>query len=312
MTHFDRSIKKKIRISADCTFSEFCAKVNLAFTDEIAGNEIRLYTFPVGFTDIDQRTTLDAGNFESVLKSLLGLNPGSSKAPVLYVWNYNNGSPTKMPDAKAEMEEPSSISNSSKASTVSRNSQSSKSCRRRDKHICLCCGYFNEITNVACHISEIKSYKGISEIEKIEKLDSLNLANPNDMTNMITLCRLCHGNFDKHFLGIHPTESRWIVSKFLRGDRDITQQGCTFLSIHSKKIDYATDWYAPPPAVLHDRWSYFLSCNCKSLCTDDNRGANCAVNYHYCELCPQVFHGESGRAERDAHQSWHVSHQHST
>ena len=303
VTHFDRSLERTISISANCTFSDFFENVKLTFTEDISGKDIRLYTFPVGFTDIGERRVLDNGNFESVLESLLAQNQGSSKCPLVYVWNYDNGSPTKMPDTEAVMGEVSSVSSSSSSSeesSITRNLQCSTACRARDGYTCLCCGHNSQATTEAAHICELESFKGTSEEERFIKLQSLALATPYDVGNMITLCKECHRYFDNHYLGIHPTESRWIVTKFLRNVTN--EQGLFLLSIHSKRIRYAERWSSPTLETLEDRMSDFLKrCHCKPPCPKDNRKDGCDANDHYCHLCTELFQGVSGSAEMVAH-----------
>ena len=299
VTHFDRSLERTIRISANCTFSNFLENVKFTFTEDISGKDIRLYTFPVGFTDIGERSVLDIGNFESVLESLLAQNQGSSKCPLVYVWNYDNGSPTKMPDTEAVMGEVSSVS-SSKGSSNTRNAQCSTACRARDRYTCLCCGHSSQATTEAAHVCELKSFKGTSVEERFIKLQSLTLATPNDVENMITLCKECHLCFDRHYLGIHPTESRWIVTKSLRNVT--TEQGLLMLSIHSQPIRYNGEWRSPTLGALEDRMSDFLKrCHCKPPCPKDTRKDGCDANDHYCHLCTELFQGVSGSAEMVAH-----------
>ena len=207
--------------------------------------------------------------------------------------------PTKMPDTEAVTGEVSSVS-SSKCSSITRNAQCSTACRARDGYTCLCCGHDSEATTEAAHICELKSFKGTSEEERFNRLQSMALATPNDADNMITLCKECHRYFDNHYLGIHPTESRWIVTKFLRNVT--TEQGLYFLSIHSKQIRYAKRWHPPTLEVLEDRMSDFLQrCHCKPPCLKDNRKDGCDANDHYCHLCLELFQGVSGSAEMVAH-----------
>ena len=118
-THWQRLVIKKISINERSTFKEFRRHIKFEFSEEIddARNPptFRIYTLPAGFNDVDQRRLVDDTNFEELRDLLMD---DSVSQPQIYVWNYDDVSPAKLPNVPQ--------ARSDTASVVSRNSTASR------------------------------------------------------------------------------------------------------------------------------------------------------------------------------------------
>jgi hypothetical protein len=126
--------------------------------------------------------------------------------PELYIWNYEDESPKKLPNAKKDRD---------CDSVVSRYSNQSKICKEKDGYICLCCGFFGPegLAMKCCHLYEIKAHEALTTVaERKDKLKSLKLVDINELRNLVTMCEKCHTRFDSHQIGIHPVDRRWIIT----------------------------------------------------------------------------------------------------
>ena len=269
VTHWQSLDKKDIVFTERSTYKEFCIRVKLKFSEEIDGGgrnppAFRIYTFPAGFNDVAQRQLVDdETKFEALRDTIMN---ASASHPLIYVWNYDNVSPVKMPTVAQAKSDTGSV--------VSRDSTASKNCKTRDSNSCLCCGYVGSdgFGMRACHIYEIGDHSKTEQTTRVEKLERLRLVSINDLGNLITLCEKCHPAFDSHKLGIHPTEHTWIVTNALRKVVNTAPSGVRFVKIHGTKVPFATR-FIPPTEVLEERMSHFLG---------ENSGN------HYCHLCVYV------------------------
>jgi len=264
--------------------NEFCIRVKLNFSEEIDGDgrnppSFRIYILRAGYKDVDDRWLVDDDTKFEELRDIL-MDP-SAPHPLIYVWNYDNVSPAKMPDvAQAKSDTASAVT---RTSGGSRDSNSARYCKSRDGNRCLCCGFVGRegFGVEACHLYEVAAHNRIKEEERQNKLQLLELVWIHELANMITLCQKCHTKFDSHKLGIHPTEHTWIVTNEARKDGATAPSGVRFIDIHAKKITFAATRFIPPTAVLVERMSHFLSKNspnrychiCLYVCTSENEFA---------------------------------------
>ena len=135
VTHWQRSVIKNITFNERSTLKEFRRRVKLKFAEEIDDERsppnFRIYTLPAGYKNVDQRQWVDDDTkFETLRDILLD---ASVSQPLIYVWNYDDASPAKMPDvAQAKSDTASAMSDTGSAksdtsSVVSRNSTAAKS-----------------------------------------------------------------------------------------------------------------------------------------------------------------------------------------
>ena len=280
-------MKRRIRVGKDTTFIEFKCRIRTTFTsEEISTRQFRVYRFPHNFTDIGQRLPITS---ETEFQECMGMftNPDDFP-PELYVWNYEGESPTKIPTQIPELEAKGDLS-----SVVSRDSNQSKLCKKRDENTCLCCGFFGAdgFGMKCCHLYEIKAHARLkSAAAKDRMLKSLKLLDVNDLHNLMTMCEKCHAAFDSHKIGIHPTDLRWIVTT---AQREVSAPSALLYSeIHGKRVVFSEPYF-PPQAVLDDRMTHFVA---KNKHAKDSKKTT-----HYCHFCPQTYKGKGGLEEKDAH-----------
>ena len=305
VTHWQRLVTKNVTFNERTSYNEFCIRTKLKFPEEIDDTRkppaFRIYTLPAGSDDVEHRQLVDDDTKFVKLRDIL--MDASASHPVIYVWNYDGASPSKMPDvAQAKSDTGSAMSDtasaksdtgsaksdtgsaksdtgsakSDTASAVSRDSTASKYCKTRDAYTCLCCRYVGNagFGLKACHLYEIGAHSRIrDEEQRLRILKRLRLVTINDHCNFITLCEKCHPKFDSHRLGIHPTDHTWIVTSEIREDGTTAPSGARFVDIHATKITFAATRFIPPTAVLIERMSHFLSKNLPN---------------HYCHICLYV------------------------
>ena len=102
VTHWQRLVTKSVTFNERTTFDEFCIRVKLEFSEEIdeARNNptFRIYTLPAKFNDVGQRQRVeDDAKFEELRDQLMNY---SVSHPLIYVWNYDEASPVKLPNAE--------------------------------------------------------------------------------------------------------------------------------------------------------------------------------------------------------------------
>ena len=96
--HWQRLVAKYITFNGRTTYDEFCIRIKLKFSEEIDNSRnpptFRIYTLPAGFDDVGLRRLVgDDAKFEELRDLLMN---ASAPHPVIYVWNYDNASPSKM------------------------------------------------------------------------------------------------------------------------------------------------------------------------------------------------------------------------
>lgn len=284
VTHWQRLEKKKIPISESTTFPEFRWRIRTSFSEEITAKIFRVYKLPHKFTSIDERVLIDdEAKFQECVE--LFKNPDDFP-PELYIWNYEDESvnigypivPKKDRDC---------------SSVVSRDSNQSEICKEKDGYICLCCGYFGAegMSMKCCHLYEIKAHEALTTFaERKEKLRSLKLVDINELRNLVTMCEKCHTRFDNHQIGIHPTDLRWIITDALRDKSAPSSK--PYRDIHSRRVVFTIETYAPPLEVLEDRMVHFV---------EKNKGKNADKTIHYCHFCLGKFTGITGLDDKDSH-----------
>ena len=110
-----------------------------------------MYKLPHKFSSIEEKVLIDSeADFQACVE--LFKNPDEFP-PELYIWNYEDESPKKLPNAKKDRD---------CDSVVSRDSNQSKICKEKDGYICLCCGFFGpeDMAMKCCHLYEIKAHHG--------------------------------------------------------------------------------------------------------------------------------------------------------
>lgn len=276
VTHWQRLVTRKISIKEWSTYKDFRRHINFEFSEEIDADgrnppTFRIYTLPAGFNDVeDRRLVNDDTTFEKLRNLLMN---DSVSHPQIYVWNYDNVSPAKLPQNVAQAK-------SDTGSAVSRDSNAAENCKSRDLNRRLCCGYVGRdgFGMECCHIYEVGAFNRIKMVGEREKeLKDLQLVTIDELANMITLCKDCHNKFDAHKLGIHSTEHTWIVTNLLRGDGAVAQSNTCFIDIHPKKVPFAATRFISPKEVLDDRMSHFVTSNSPN---------------HYCHFCLHVCTNE--------------------
>ena len=143
-----------------------------------------------------------------------------------------------------------------------------------------------------CHIDEVKAYIALTTpAARDEKLTALELVDINNLRNLITMCEKCHVHFDKHRIGIHPVDWRWIMTDDMRGK--VSPSSTPYIDIHGQPILQFSQqpWYSPSVAVLKDRMAHFVSKNC----------CKGSKSKHYCHFCTETFTGVAGYEEMENH-----------
>ena len=243
VTHWNSLVSHYIEVPRKhYSLDEFRLLVRLAFNDDITTDEFRLYLLPFD-CEIDARILVDTTlRFNEFLDTILAAN---RRLPSMFVWNYENSSPAKLPDDH-EVEKT--------GSDVSRSSACSLACREAYNSTCLCCGYNGKDKIHAAHIFDIGVYNQMSKKGR-SFLRQLGLAYINELANLICLCVSCHQKFDNFRLGIDPTEKMWIVGVAER------KENIEFGNrVHGKKIHF----YAggpPPESALVWKWRRFVEAN---------------------------------------------------
>ena len=282
VTHWQRLEKKKISISESTTFLDFRRVIRKLFSEEITTRIFRVYKLPYKFTSIDERVLIDdEAKFQECVE---WLNNPDELPLELYIWNYEDESPTKLSDIAKDSE---------CSSVVSRDSNQSKICKEKDGYICLCCGYFGAegMSMKCCHLYEIKAHKALTTLAvRKEKLKSLKLVDINELRNLVTMCEKCHTRFDDHQIGIHPTDLRWIITDALR-DKS-APSSMPYRDIHSRRVVFIMETYAPPVEALEDRMVHFVA---------KNKIKNIDKTIHYCHFCLETFSGVNGFDKKDSH-----------
>lgn len=269
-------------VSPVCSLEFFKRKARLLFNDEITTKTFRLYRLPNGFKSVDERVRIETEEDFRVCLQLFQFP--DDFIPELFVWNFVDSSPTKLPNVMMEGEKT--------PSTVSRNSNQAKICKIRDNNTCLCCKYVGTdgLALEAAHLYEIQDHRKLkNESDRLNKLRSLSLLDINELRNLITMCKHCHTNFDAHKIGIHPVDLRWIIIDELRNGR-LAPSSIEYSKLHGGEVSFSSEAaYSPPQPVLFERETHFLACNLK-------RGPQ-----WYCHFCELVFSGENGLEEKSMH-----------
>jgi len=282
VTHWQHLVAKKIPISESTTFLDFRRRVRTSFSEEITTKIFRVYKLPHKFTSIEEKVLVDSeADFQACVE--LFKNPDEFP-PELYIWNYEDESPKKLPNAKKDRD---------CSSVVSRDSNQSKICKEKDGYICLCCGHFGPegLAMKCCHLYEIKAHEALTTLaERKDKLKLLKLVDINELRNLVTMCEKCHTRFDNHQIGIHPVDRRWIITDSLRAKDapSITP----YRDIHGRAVVFTSDTYEPPLEVLEDRFVHFL---------EKNKHNTAKKTIHYCHFCLESFSGVSGLADKCGH-----------
>jgi 5-methylcytosine-specific restriction endonuclease McrA len=246
--HWQRLVSHYVEVpKKHYSLAAFRYHVRLAFNDEINTDEFRLYLLPCDYNDVNQRILVDAARYEEFMASI---RSSSSRQPSLYVWNYDEASPAKLPGTLAKI---------GSTSDVSRSSGQSDLCRATYPN-CLCCGYSGDITIEAAHIFDIGIYNRLKKDERVDTLNALGLAGINQLANLIGLCKSCHNKFDHFHLGIDPTEKRWIVSQ-----KERRKKPDFHLLVHGKKVVFH-DSAIPPEKTLAWKWDRFIKHNKAYFC----------------------------------------------
>jgi hypothetical protein len=270
-----------VSVSPECSLEVFKRKTRLLFNDEITTQTFRLYRFPNGFKSVDERVRIET---EEDFRDCLQLFQFSDDFfPELFVWNFVDSSPTKLPNVMMEGEKT--------PTTVSRNSTQAKLCKIRDNYTCLCCKYVGTdgLALEAAHLYEIQGHKILKTAsDKLNKLCSLSLLDINELRNLITMCAHCHSNFDAHKIGIHPVDLRWIIIDELRKGC-LAPSSIEYSKLHGGEVNFSSA-YLPPQPVLFERETHFLACNLKKR-----------PPQWYCHFCELVFSGENGLEEKSMH-----------
>lgn len=142
-----------------------------------------------------------------------------------------------------------------------------------------------------CHLYEIKAHEALTRFaERKEKLKSLKLVDINELRNLVTMCEKCYTCFDNHQIGIHPTDLRWIITDALRDKSAPSSK--PYRDIHSQRVVFTIETYAPPVEVLEDRMVHFV---------EKNKGKNVDKTIHYCHFCSEKFTGVAGLGNKDSH-----------
>ena len=282
--HWERSVLKRIPITASTTFFEFRQRARVQFADEIKTQTFRVYRLPHDSL-IENRVQIKTeDDFLQCVELCRSLDPDDF-LPDLYIWNCeNNESPQKLPGTKKD--EVCSISNASKDSSNSNASKTSGEKRskvnalvtkKRDGYKCRCCGTESP-NNLACHIFELKMCNKLSEDKKKELFKDFGLRTINEYCNYITLCNDCHKYFDAQKLAIHP-DHKWIVTEEIRSV--IAPNMVPYGDFLAKKIIFLRD--TPDKNLLEFR----MSCFCQNT-------YNIANNY-YCHRCYILFTEDSSK-----------------
>ena len=247
--HWQRLVSHYVEVpKKHYSLAAFRYHVRLAFNDEINTDEFRLYLLPCDYDDVNQRILVDAARYEEFMASI---RSSRSRQPSLYVWNYDEASPAKLPGTLAKIGSTSDVS--------SRSSGQSDLCRATYPN-CLCCGYSGDITIEAAHIFDIGIYNRLKKDERVDTLNALGLAGINQLANLIGLCKSCHTKFDHFHLGIDPTEKRWIVSQ-----KERRKKPDFHLLVHGKKVVFH-DSAIPPEKTLAWKWDRFIKHNKAYFC----------------------------------------------
>ena len=246
--HWQRLVSHYVEVpKKHYSLAAFRYHVRLAFNDEITTDEFRLYLLPCDYDDVNQRILVDEARYEEFMASI---RSSRSRQPSLYVWNYDEASPAKLPGTLAKI---------GSTSDVSRSSGQSDLCRAAYPN-CLCCGYSGDITIDAAHIFDIGVYREMKKDKRVDTLNALGLAGINQLANLIGLCKSCHNKFDHFHLGIDPTEKRWIVSEKERRNKPDFH-----LLVHGKKVVFH-DSAIPQEKTLAWKWDRFIQNNKAYFC----------------------------------------------
>ena len=206
ITHWQHLVAKKIPISASSTFLDFRRRIRTSFSEEITTKIFRVYKLPHKFTSIEEKVLVDSE--EDFLSCIELFKDPDDFPPELYIWNYEDESPKKLPSANKDGD---------CSSVVTMDSNQSRICKEKDGYTCLCCGFVGPegLAMKCCHLYEIKAHQALTT-ERKAKLTSLKLVDINELRNLVTMCEKCHTRFDNHHIGIHPVDRRWIITDKLR------------------------------------------------------------------------------------------------
>ena len=102
VTHWQRLVTKNVTFNERTSYKEFCIRIKLKFPEEIDDRRkppaFRIYTLPVGTDDIEDRQLVDDDTKFEKLRDIL--MDAFASHPVIYVWNYDDVSPAKLPPHK--------------------------------------------------------------------------------------------------------------------------------------------------------------------------------------------------------------------
>jgi hypothetical protein len=293
VAYWDGGVEKYVPVdfTVDDIFGSFVASCRSVFGDELDGSIFRIYAFPHGFDDINQRERIQDGN---QLLDVFHDHTNPNLAPrVLYIFKENI-SPEKLP------KESNNVYKMETLSIVSRDTDASLSCRTLSNFTCVFCGYRNDNIKgavVAAHIFEVKHFnkikgKDISDTwgKRNKALQEKGLSTIHDSRNLICLCNACHPNFDTPYeLSITPDTRQLLVGKNIR--KQFAGSGVYFESLHGKVIAFAgpPDWQ-PPIQLLQYRFDFFVSNQCKEVKVGKGKTAKTTKTYIlYCSDCLHTF-----------------------
>src|SRR5688572_10618285 len=90
----------KIPVSESTSFMDFKRRIRTSFSNEITTEVFRVYKLPHKFTSIDEKVLVDSeDDFQACME--LFKNPYKFP-PEVYIWNYEDESPKKLPVRKED------------------------------------------------------------------------------------------------------------------------------------------------------------------------------------------------------------------
>ena len=246
--HWDRCVRKVLYFSNQLTWGQILRQIGSKFTEEIGDSDFRLYSSPKKSVDVNDRMRIQTiEELNAVFKKDDGDYENGSDRDELYVFNYNDVSPTKILEKiEDNLTEISGSSNRSKAIA--------RMCRIRDKNKCVFCDYTDGSEMQHCHFFALGDFNRIKQSsDRFARLLSLGLGDINDIRNVICLCSNCHIQWDQNNIGVHFENST-----LLTGEVDHhTQGGTKYSDLDNKIIVFADP--QPSKGVLEFRYQLFES-----------------------------------------------------